>query len=180
MRRLKDEEKRRLRLWKDPTLQNFWEYVKLGVRPDIRINSVKSGQDPLSFNKQTIKDRFYTEFKDRFQASTDPVEAPVRTQTEQGRFGEELDRDMTMQELDLIIKELKNGKAIGLDSLPNGIIKLLGPETRAYILSFVNSCIRERVMPADLKKGRVTLIFKNEDRRVPRNYRNIIVHRMFF
>ena len=86
---------------------------------------------------------------------------------------------MTMEELDLIIKELKNGKAIGLDSIPNEIIKILGPETREYILSFVNSCIHDRIMPEDLKKGRVSLIFKNEDRRVPRNYRNIIVHKLF-
>ena len=145
----------------------------------MRINSVKSGQDPLSFNKDVIKEQFHKEFKDGWQASTDPVEAPVKTQTEQGRFGEELDRDMTMEELELIIKELKNGKAIGLDSIPNEIIKILGPETREYILSFVNSCIHDRIMPEDLKKGRVSLIFKNEDRRVPRNYRNIIVHKLF-
>ena len=144
----------------------------------MKITSVKSGQDPLTFDKDSIKQKFYTEFKERWQASVEPVKSPPQTHTEQGRFGPELDREVTMSELDGIISELKNGKAIGLDSVPNEIIKLLGQESKAYVLSFVNTCIRDRTMPADLKKGRVTLIYKGEDRRVPRNYRNIIV--MFY
>ena len=157
-------------------MQNFWTYVKLGVRPDVRINSVKNGQDPLSFNKEMIKESFYNEFKDRWQASVDPVHEQQAVHTDQGRFGEELDRAVTMEELGTVISELKAGKAIGLDSIPNEVIKLLEPQTREYILSFVNACIQDRTMPAELKKGRVTLIFKNEDRRVPRNYRPITVN----
>ena len=58
---------------------------------------------------------------------------------DQGRFGLELDREVTMSELEVVISELKNGKAIGLDSIPNEVIKLLGPETKSYVLSFVKT-----------------------------------------
>ena len=83
---------------------------------------------------------------------------------------------MTMGELETIISELKNREAMGLYSISNEVIKLLGPETKSYILSFVNTCIRDREMPADLKKGHVTLIYKGEDRRVSRNYRPTTVN----
>ena len=74
--------------------------------------SVKLGQDPSMIEKDTIKSKFYTEFKERWQASADPVESPARTYTDQGRFGQELDREVTMSELEVVISELKNGKAI--------------------------------------------------------------------
>ena len=68
-----------------------------------------------------------------------------------------------MDELGTTISELKAGKAIGLDSILNEVIKLLESETKEYVISFVNTCIRDQVMPSELKKGRVTLISKNED-----------------
>ena len=78
--------------------QNFWKFVKLGTRPDVKVMSAKSGQDPLRFEKDTIKSKFYTEFKERWQASADPVESPPRTYTDHGRFGQELDREVTMSD----------------------------------------------------------------------------------
>ena len=154
--RKKLEEKQGTRLWNDLTLKNFWNYVKLGVRPDVRINSVKNGQDPSSFNKEVIKESFYKEFHDRWQASIDPVEEQQTVHTDQGQFGEELDREVTMEELGTVLSDLKAGKAIGLDSIPNEVIKLLEPQTREFNLSFVNTCIRDRTMPSELKKGRDT------------------------
>ena len=70
-----------------------------------------------------------------------------------------------MSELETIISELKNRKAMGLYSISNEVIKLLGPETKSYILSFVTTCIRDCEVPADLKKGCNTLIYKGEDRK---------------
>ena len=78
--------------------QNFWKFVKLGTRPDVKVMSAKSGQDPLRFEKDTIKSKFYTEFKERWQASADPVESPPKTYMDQGRFGLELDREVTMSD----------------------------------------------------------------------------------
>ena len=60
---------------------------------------------------------FYDELKDRLQASVDPVEEQQSVHTDQGQFGVELDRAVTMEELGTVISELKAGKAIGLDSL---------------------------------------------------------------
>ena len=123
-RQQKREEQQQARLWAKPTLQNFWQFVKLGVRPDVKITSVKAGQNPLSFEKDAIKNEFYTEFRERWHVSPNPQEQPPKTCTDQGRFGQELDGDVSMTELENVISEQKNGKAIGLDSVPDEVIKL--------------------------------------------------------
>ena len=92
--------------------------MKLGTRLDAKATSVKLGQDPLTFEKNTIKEKFYTEFKDRWHASVDSVESAPRTCTDQGRFGQELDREVTMSELNTVISKLKNKRHLALTVCP--------------------------------------------------------------
>ena len=140
------------------------------------INSVKDESGLPSFDKKAIKNSFYTEFKERFQASDRPIPAEPKSCTPQGQFGDELDKEVTMEELDQIISEMKNGKAIALDSVSNEHVKAMRTLSRPYLFEFVNKCVTERKMPTELKKGRVSLIFKAEDRRIPKNYRPITMN----
>ena len=101
-----------------------------------------------------------------------PAEPSPSRKSYPGKYGEELDQEVTSSELDAVIKELKEGKAIGLDGISPSIVKSMTRPTRQYILTFINSCIRERRMPAELKNGRVKLLYKGEDKRVAKNYRD--------
>ena len=65
-----------------------------------------------------------------------------------------------MEELNNVIKDLKPGKAVGLDGVSPEIVKSTTIPTRKYILAFINKCIEERRMPEELKKGRIKLLFK--------------------
>ena len=125
------------------------------------------------FDKADVKKAFYQEFKERWAASDKPL--PQRHQLS-GKFGQELDQKGTMEELNMVIQELKLGKAVGLDGVSPDIVKSMTEHTRRYILAFVNKCVQDRRMPEELKKGQVKLMFKSEYRRVPKNYRPICVN----
>ena len=71
---------------------------------------------------------------------------------------------------------MKPGKAVRLDGVSPEMVKCMTEATRQYVLAFVNKCITSRRMPEDIKKGRVKLLFKAEDQRVPKNYRPICVN----
>ena len=81
-----------------------------------------------------------------------------------------------MTVLKIVIKELKPRKAVGLDRVSPEMVKCMTECMRKYVLAFINKCIAELRMPEDLKKGQVKLLFKAEDRRVPKNYRPICVN----
>ena len=156
----------------EPTLNNFWSFVKAGSVAEKKITVMKRGDGTTVFDKEQVKQVFYEEFKARWAASDKLVEPSPSRKSYPGKYGEELDQEVTPSELDAVIKELKEGKAIGLDGISPSIVKSMTGPTRQYILTFINRCIRERRMPAELKNGRVKLLYKGEDKRVAKNYRN--------
>jgi len=170
------EEKKRVKLFTEPTLNNFWAFVKLGSATETKITVAKDQSGQTVFDKQAVKDAFYQEFKDRWAASEAPVPKPPSHSSQPGKHGSELDQEVTITELNTVIKELKPGKAVGLDGVSPEMIKCMTEMSRRYVLAFINKCIASRRMPEDLKKGRVKLLFKAEDRRVPKNYRPICVN----
>ena len=172
------EELKRTRLYKEPTLSNFWAFVRSNSVLETKITVAKTQDGTTVFDKTDVKNAFYQEFKERWAASDKPL--PRRQQPEvdppSGKFGQELDQEVTMEELNTVVRELKPGKAVGLDGVSPDIVKSMTEHTKRYVLAFVNKCIQERRMPEDLKKGRVKLLFKSEDRRIPKNYRPICVN----
>ena len=53
-----------------------------------------------------------------------------------------------MEKVELAIKEMKNGKAIGVDVIPIGLVKCLG-EGKKEILSFCNKIYNEGEWPEE-------------------------------
>ena len=68
---------------------------------------------------------------------------------------------------------------LGLDGISNELIKCMSSNAKKYLLTFINKCFEQRRMPADLKSGRVKLLFKGGDTRLPINYRPITVNSVF-
>ena len=99
----------------EPTLNNFWSFVKAGSVAEKKIMVMKRGDGTTVFDKEQVKQVFYEEFKARWAASNKPVDPSPSRQSYPGKYGEELDQEVTSNELDAVIKELKEGKAIGLD-----------------------------------------------------------------
>ena len=110
-----------------------------------------------SWKKKQLSRLFIKHVKSAGTAPENPVSQQPEARASSGQYGEELDREVNMEELNTVIKKLR-------------------PGTMRCILSFINKCIVERRMPEELNKGRIKLLFKADDRWVPRNYRPICVN----
>ena len=67
-----------------------------------------------------------------------------------------------MDELQRVLKKLKNGKAPGNDRVINEMIKYAGEEFHELLLELYNRCLDMEAIPNEWKVGKVTAIFKNK------------------
>ena len=73
------------------------------------------------------------------------------------------------------IKQLKNGKASGLDKIPTKLIKDAGESICKPLAMILNSTFRHGIFPDIWKLARVNPIFKSGSRSDANNYRPISV-----
>ena len=84
-------------------------------------------------------------------------------------------RYITKSKVFSLIEKLKNGKATGLDYLPDKMLKLSKNYISSSLADIFNASIRPRIFPDDFKLGKVTLIHKTGAKDDPGNYRPISV-----
>jgi len=174
-----EDARKKIRLRQEPTLANFWAFAKTSTGAEKMISVVKRADGVVVFSKKEVKEAFREEFKTRWEAGSKPLEQLPCSQTYQGKLGEELDVMVTLDELKQTLQELKNEKAIGLDGISNELLKCMTSNGQKYLLAFVNKCFEQRKMPNELKSGRVKLLFKGGDARLPVNYRPITVNSVY-
>ena len=85
----------------------------------------------------------------------------------------ELDGPISPQEIQLAVKELKKGKACGVDGVINEILKYGGSQMEEAIWKLVQIMFELEQIPRDWAKGIIFPIYKDGDERVPDNYRGI-------
>ena len=89
--------------------------------------------------------------------------------------GQWLDRDFTLKEVKYAVKKLKNGKAIGLDGLPNEFIINAGEKFWSVLVVLFNKIKDVGTLPSWWNEGRVTLVHKSGPREILGNYRPLTV-----
>ena len=104
------EEKKRAKLQTEPTLAKLLDICKTGSVVETKITDAKTQDGTTVFEKEAVKQAFYQEFKERWAASENPVPQEHQEKASSGQYGEELDREVTIEELNNIIKQLKPGK----------------------------------------------------------------------
>lgn len=87
----------------------------------------------------------------------------------------ELDFRITMDELHKTIKQLRNNKATGLDSISNEMIKNCNNSLSSAILKLLNFILSTSIYPDDWSKGIISTIFKGGDQSICSNYRGITI-----
>ena len=80
---------------------------------------------------------------------------------------------ISLKELEDNIKELKSGKAEGIDGITNEMIQNTGPLARKMILEMFNNVMTGAQIPSDWKIGDIVLILKKPPRTDINNYRPI-------
>ena len=83
-------------------------------------------------------------------------------------------RIVSTQVHNLIMKAV-NGKATGIDLVPNNLLKVASPVISPHLSEIFNQCIEYGIFPDDLKIGKVVPIFKSGKRDDPGNYRPISI-----
>ena len=85
----------------------------------------------------------------------------------------ELDYKITSSEIMKAISKLKLGKAVGLDSLPNEIIKNGGTILVPILQKLFNLVFTSGIYPSKWSSAYLCPIFKSSDPSKPENYRGI-------
>ena len=84
-----------------------------------------------------------------------------------------LNQPFTKKELSYVIKNLKNGKAVGYDKISNEMIKNTPEQVMTLILDFINLCVDKSIVSQSLCYDIIHTIFKSDDKSDPNNYRGI-------
>ena len=108
------------------------------------------------------------------------MEPEVEGQNEQPRQQEpkveiELEQDFTEREVGGMIGQLKNGKAMGCDNVPNEALKNSVPEFVTAVTRLFNNIKKEGQAPETWKVGRLVLIHKKGPLTNMGNYRPLTV-----
>lgn len=87
------------------------------------------------------------------------------------------------EEIHHVIRNLKEGKAGGIDGITNEEIKAGGNVLVGLLCKLFNTCLATKTIPEIWKKGKLILLFKKGDRQEIKNYRPInllsVVYKIF-
>ena len=84
-----------------------------------------------------------------------------------------LESEITLEELDCAIKNLKLGKAAGVDGIPADFFKSSCQKFRLILLNFFNGILHSGIFPEDWVKGMIIPLFKKGTPDSVCNYRGI-------
>ena len=90
------------------------------------------------------------------------------------RNDDNLDFPVTLEEVELMIKKLKNSKACGIDKVRNEYLKSCSVDMLEVLVRFLNIILDTGVVPTEWCIGIIIPIFKNKGENTnPDNYRGI-------
>ena len=115
------------------------------------------------------------EFKSRFDGSDKPFENVREPAGPDGKYDEEVNKELEWEEFESNLNGLKNGRAGGVDGIRNELLKECGDRTKRLLFLFTRTMMETGHVPEELNVGRVKLIFKSGDPLDPANYRPITV-----
>ena len=79
----------------------------------------------------------------------------------------------SLEELDRVLQNCKNGKSPGPDGIPLEFLKWLNNEARLYVLDILNTCWELKIIPEQLEIAEVVTLYKKGNVEDPANYRPI-------
>ena len=84
-----------------------------------------------------------------------------------------LDCDITSDQVQIAIKQLKSGKAAGIDQVISELLIYGSHILILYLVDIFNHVFSSGVYPTEWTKGKLQLIYKRGDTNNPNNYRDI-------
>ena len=137
--------------------------------------------DELIVNGETLREKesmikAVEDFWEDIGGMNEP-ERELGTITQIRKIEEEMDEEMSLEEIERYVKKLKNGKAAGMDGIPNEFYKEGGQSMIEGMHELFKCIWREEEVPRSWNDSRVTLIHKggNKSKKEIKNYRPIAV-----
>ncbi len=168
--------------------RDFWRKIgKLGIHQDRKIKipwEIVDSDGQSDFDKRNVLNRWSCDFKNLFTGiGNDNFDENhlqhVKTSLQNDSWPEnvpdteQLNIDITLEEVQKAVYHAKLRKATGIDSIPAEVLK--NPTCISLLHKLVNYCFHSGCVPAQWKQGIINPIPKGtgKDNRVPLNYRGI-------
>ena len=151
--------------------RNFWRDIsEKGTRHEINIVEDESG---TTSKPEGIR-RKIEEHLRALGEETENVEYGGESWGE-NKFAQRIGEEITIKELSEEMKGLRNGKAVGLDDIPNEFIKYGGDGLRKALAKLFTGFTKWEWTPEEWAQERVTLLHKGKTKRNLDNYRGISI-----
>ena len=161
----------------------FWKVKKSVIKSTDQASSIMDPGGTELFGEGPIKEAYRGEFKARLEhRKIDPL---LKSYEEKTNFlarsyvemaARRKGPPISMEELDKVTKELKEGKCAGTDVIPPEFYKRMSTGMRLYILDVMNEIKDQLVFPSQWQETLIAIIFKNKgSRKYLKNYRGIFL-----
>ena len=148
-------------------VKTFWQKIRRIRRgKQDALRTIKSKQGELITDNSKILARWREYFKELLN----PVEATPNDHI--SSVNESVD-PILQEEVMTAIKNLKNGKAAGVDEIRSEMLKAMGSEGCEWLTRIINVAWKTGKAPKDWQQGIVVPLFKKGDHRECSNYRGI-------
>ena len=87
-----------------------------------------------------------------------------------------MDYEISIEEIQKAVKQLKNNKAVGIDQVKNEMIKASVPVIIKALKNIFNAILTKQYYPSEWKKGIIINLFKTGDKTNTDNYRGLTVN----
>jgi hypothetical protein len=91
----------------------------------------------------------------------------------EGSPKDELMREITLNELRLVIRTLKNNTSCGEDGIPNEFVKYGGSRLHRALITLFNLFLKIKGTPQEWNKERISMIYKGGKKNLLTNYRTL-------
>lgn len=141
---------------------------------DIGINTIKNENDVLITDKKAIADEFNRTFAGMGKKLANKIEKNNNFNlTRSSHINSMVLLPTNTQEMQTLINELKNKKAVGLDDIKAEVLKSVSNYILNPLVYIGNRCMEDGVWPSAFKQTVVIPIYKKGDKNMVTNYRPI-------
>ena len=158
--------------------EGFWKLKKANNAPEQMWSAIIKESGVEVYGEMDVKNAYRKEFMNRLQMTKmDPRLTKYQERTESlyklyiATAGGNKEADFTYEELEVVVKELKCGKATGDDKLPAEVIIYGGGEIKQLIVEILNNIKNQREIPKQWWNVIIQTIYKRNKKGNKKNLR---------
>ena len=153
----------------------FWKTLKRNAKGAIKIGAMKDQEGNWVFKEREMGMVIRDSFKKRLAGSDVPVSVILDRMEEEGDYNQEVGREVTMEEMKMVLRDMKNGRAPDGGGIKVELLKKAHGKIHGMILDWINVILEGGKIPYDMKGSVIKLIHKRGDNACPENFRPIAI-----